>query len=124
MDVSVLIKEQPWLTVRLQLAAIGKLHMSGRFHEVAPLELSTEKLSFLCDWEIPEAHSVKLNYELDDTCDRLLMQGKMLSRKPWGSRMLYTVRLEASEEQKLRITGILNRMMSCYATDRRLKCYQ
>lgn len=124
MDSSIFSGIQYGPSVRIQLAAIGTLPISGRFHEVTVLEISPQQLLFLCEWEIPQSDRVQLIYELMDSRDRLLLQGEIAGSKPWESRMLYIVKLQTDETQKLRITGMLNRMMSRYSADRRIHHYQ
>lgn len=105
-------QDQHFIHVSVRLTAIGQLNIHGRSHPVVPLELTQEKLVFLCPWDIPHVPSLRLVYELDDSFDRLQVPGQLTAKEPWGSRQLMTAVLQASSDDKLRITGMLNRMMA------------
>lgn len=113
MNIQMSPKIQHRISVGVRLTALGRLNVKGRSHQVTPLELSTEKILFLSSWNIPLNPTVKLCYDLDDSYDRLIVTGSSLSREDWKESSLYTVRLKVTENEKLRITGMLNRMMCC-----------
>ncbi|KKO51001.1 hypothetical protein [Paenibacillus sp. DMB20] len=115
-------KDRHMLSVRIRLTAIGPVLIQGRRHHVDPIELSPHRLVFLCSWDIPESSRVKLSYELDDSCDRITVAGRLLSKQAWGSRILYTVLLRGTDRDQLRITGMLNRML--HVPDRAFAMYQ
>lgn len=116
-------KEHHQISIGVRLTAIGKLKINGRTHQVTPLEFSTEKILFLCDWEIPVTSNVKFCYELDDSYDRILVAGRSLTREVWQNSSLYTAKLDVSENEKLRITGMLNRMMFHHFNDTPIRFY-
>lgn len=105
------------INVGISVTAIGRLNIQGRSHQVIPLELSPEKLLFLCSWNIPLSPNVKFCYELDDTYDQIRVTGESLTKELWKESTLYTARLQGSENEKLRITGMLNRMMCHYSCE-------
>ncbi|MFC7678308.1 hypothetical protein [Paenibacillus sp. GCM10028914] len=111
------------INVGVRLAAIGKLNVNGRTHQITPLELSTEKILFLCSWDIPVTFNIKLTYELDDSYDRLIVSSSFLTREVWKESNLYTARLQATENEKLRITGMLNRLMYLQYCDTPIRLY-
>lgn len=111
------------INVGVRLLAIGNLNVNGRTHQVTPLELSTEKILFLCTWDIPVTSNIKLCYELDDSYDRFMISSNLLTREVWRESILYTARLQVSENEKLRITGMLNRMMCHHFCDTPIRFY-
>lgn len=123
MSIQMSKKVQHRINVGVRLAALGRLNVNGRSHPVTPLELSTEKLLFLCPWDIPVRPSVKLCYELDDSYDHFMVTGSSLSREDWKESSLYTARIQVSENEKLRITGMLNRMMCHHVCDAPIQYY-
>ncbi|WP_054956578.1 hypothetical protein [Paenibacillus dakarensis] len=99
------------INVGVRLASVGKIQVHGRTHPVTPIELSTNKIVFLCPWHIPTTSNIKLLYELDDCYDRFMVSGSSLTQEIWKDRTLYTAELQVTENEKVRITGMLNRMM-------------
>lgn len=93
---------------------IGSLKIQGDAHSVTPLELHPEKLVFLCRWPIPVNPKVKLRYEIDDGDDLIIVEGRIVTEEPFMNSYLYHTEIYANQDQKSRITGMLNRMiMSC-----------
>ncbi|UNK17622.1 hypothetical protein MNQ98_24705 [Paenibacillus sp. N3/727] len=111
------------INVGISVTSIGRLNIHGQSHQIIPLELSPEKLLFLCPWNIPLSPNVKFCYELDDSYDLLRVTGGSLTKELWKENSLYTARLQVSENEKLRITGMLNRMMCHYLCESPIVLY-
>lgn len=123
MNICMLNTGQHSINVRISVTAIGQLDIQGRRHQVIPLELSPERLLFLCPWNIPLSLNVKLCYELNDSYDHLRIQGKSLTKVHWKDSGLYTAMLHVSKNEKLRITGMLNRMICHYFLNSPINLY-
>ncbi|GAA0852228.1 hypothetical protein ABER99_19115 [Paenibacillus glucanolyticus] len=93
---------------------IGALSVHGRSHNVTPVELSPEKLVFLCPWDIPISPKIKLSYEIDDTYDHIQVFGRIQIQEHLHDYQLYQVEICTDRDQKARITGMLNRMISSH----------
>ncbi|EGG37545.1 hypothetical protein [Paenibacillus sp. HGF5] len=102
------------IKVGIRVMEIGPLSLHGRSHDVTPIELGPEKLVFLCSWDIPMSPKIKLRYEIDDMFDHIQVYGRIQTQEPLQDYRLYQVQICTDRDQKARITGMLNRMISSH----------
>lgn len=100
------------IRVGVRILKIGSLNIQGELHAVTPLELHPERLVFLCRWPIPITPNVKLGYEINDGTDQIRLAGRIVTEEPFMSSYLYHAEIYADQDQKSRITGMLNRMIT------------